>query len=97
MYDCAGKSKEELLKDEDIKSYSRSLSHVDENYGEKKEIIQQKSELGKMRKWSCPCVIHCHSISMQKNSEQYYQRVLHLYVPWWNESELVNSKQSYGE
>ena len=63
----------------------------------KKEIIQQKSELGKMRKWSCPCVIHCHSISMQKNSEQYYQRVLHLYVPWWNESELVNSKQSYGE
>ena len=36
MYDCAGKSKEELLRDEDIKSYSRSLSHVDENYGEKK-------------------------------------------------------------
>lgn len=50
MYDYAGKSKEELLRDEDIKSYSRSLSHVDENYGEKKEIIQQKSELGKMRK-----------------------------------------------
>ena len=82
MYDYAGKSKEERVRDEDIKSYTRSLSHVDENYGEKKEIIQQKSELGKMRKRSRPCVIHYHSISMQKNSEQYYQRVLHLCVPW---------------
>ena len=82
MYDYTGKSKEERVRDEDIKSYARSWSHVDENYGEKKEIIQQKSESGKMRKRSHPCVIHYHSITMQKSSEQYYQRVLHLCVPW---------------
>ena len=42
MYDYAGKSKEERVRDEDIKSYARSWSHVDENYGEKRKLFNRK-------------------------------------------------------
>ena len=68
MYDYAGKSEEEQERTEDIKSYTRSVSHVDENHGKKKKIIQLKIGLGKMRKRSRACVICYHKIFILKNS-----------------------------
>ena len=62
-----------------------------------KKIIQLKNGLSKMRKRSQPCVIWYHNVSMLKNSEQYCQKVLQLYMPWQNESELASNKQSYEE
>ena len=48
-----------------------------------------------MRKLSQPCVIRFHKLSKLKSPEEHYLRLLQLYMPWRNENELKQNKQSY--
>ena len=48
-----------------------------------------------MRKRSQPCVMRFHKISKIKSPEEHYLRILQLYMPWRNESELKEVDQSY--
>ena len=56
--------------------------------------IQLKNGLGKMQKIHS-CVTLYFNVSMLNNSEQYYQRILHPYMPWRNMNELVSNNHSY--
>ena len=42
-----------------------------------------------------PCVMHYHKVSKLKSCEEYYLKVLQLYMPWRNESRLKEDTQSY--
>ena len=48
-----------------------------------------------MQKHSWPCVIRFYKISKLKSPEEYYLRLLQLYMPWRNENELTQDNQSY--
>ena len=48
-----------------------------------------------MRKRSRPCVIRFHKMSKLKRPDEYYLRLLQLYMPWRNENELKQGSQSY--
>ena len=49
-----------------------------------------------MRKRSQPpCVMRFHKISKIKSPEEHYLRILQLYMPWRNESELKEVDQSF--
>ena len=58
-------------------------------------IIVLKNELGEMRKRSRPCVIRFHKVPKLKSPEEYYLRLLQLYMPWRNENELKQDNHSY--
>ena len=84
---------------EDIESYTEAVSGInDENHDEtqcKTNIIVLKDEMGKMRKRIRPCVMRFHKVSKMKSPEEFYLRVLQLYMPWRSESELKTDMQSY--
>ena len=48
-----------------------------------------------MQKHNKPCVIHFHKVSKLKNPEENYLRLLQLYMPWRNESDLKQDNKSY--
>ena len=52
--------------------------------------IKLKNDCGDMRKRSRPCVIRWHSVSKEKSPEEYFLRLLQLYMPWRNEDELLH-------
>ena len=58
-------------------------------------IIVLKNELGEIRKRSRPCVIRFHKVPKLKSPEEYYLRLLQLYMPWRNENELKQDNHSY--
>ena len=58
-------------------------------------IIVLKNDLGEMRKRSRPCVIRFHKVSKLKCAEEYYLRVLQLYMPWRKEDDLKHVNDSY--
>ena len=79
---------------EDIKSYTEPVSGIDE-LEPSTNIIVLKKDLGEMKKRSRPCVMRFHKVSKMKSSEEFYLRVLQLYMPWRNESELKEDNQTY--
>ena len=80
--------------DETIESYSQSISdYVDTPESSIK--IDLKDGLGKMRKRSRPCVIRWHKTSKLKDPEEYYLKLLQLYLPWRDESELRHANGTY--
>ena len=79
---------------EDIKSYTAPVSGIDE-LQPSTNIIVLKKDLGEMKKRSRPCVIRFHKVSKLKSSEEFYLRLLQLYMPWRNESELKEDNQNY--
>ena len=69
------------IESETIESYTVPVSgivHIPSN----PNIIVLKNDLGKMRKRSRPCVIRFHKVSKLKSPEEYYLRILQLYMPW---------------
>ena len=48
-----------------------------------------------MQKLSQPCVIRFHKLFKLKSPEEHYLRLLQLHMPWRNENELKQNKQSY--
>ena len=50
-----------------------------------------------MRKRKYPCVIRFHKVSKLKNPEEYYLRILQLYLPWRNEDALTGKFNTYQE
>ena len=48
-----------------------------------------------MQKHNIPCVIRFHKVSKLKNPEKHYLRLLQLYMPQRNESELKEDNKSY--
>lgn len=48
-----------------------------------------------MRKRRKPCVVRYHYVSKDKDPEQYYHRLLLLYVAWRDEDELKHEDGSY--
>ena len=79
---------------DDIKSYTVPVSSTDD-VEPNPNIIVLKNKLGAMRKRSRPCVIRFHKVSKLKCPEGYYLRLLQLYMPWRNESELKQDNQNY--
>ena len=88
------KTEDLSIEPDEVKSYTVPLSSID---GVKlnPNIIVLKNELGEMRKHSRPCVIHFHKVSKLKSPEEHYSRLLQLYMPRRNESELKQDNQSY--
>ena len=79
---------------DDIKSYTIPVSGIDDP-DPSSDIIVLKNEMGKMRKRSRPCVIRFHKVTKLSNPEGYYLRLLQLYMPWRNESELKEETRTY--
>ena len=82
------------IESETIGSYTVPVSgivHIPSN----PNITVLKSDLGKMRKRSRPCVIPLHKVSKLKSPEEYYLRILQLYMPWKNEGELKHEDGTY--
>ena len=48
-----------------------------------------------MKKRSRPCVIRWHKVSKIKDPEEYYLKLLQLYLPWRDESELKHVNGTY--
>ena len=48
-----------------------------------------------MRTSNRPCVICFQKVSKLKNVEEHHLRLLQLYMPWSNESELKQDSKSY--
>ena len=84
------------VESEDIKNYTMPVSAIDE-VERSSNIIVLKKELGEMRKRSRPCVMRYHKVSKMKDSEQYYLKLLQLYMPWRNEDEIKGYCHSYEE
>ena len=82
------------VEDEDIKSYTVPVSGIDE-FKPSTNVIVLKEGLGKMRKRSRSCVMRSHKVSKLKSSEEFYLRLLQLYMPWRNEEGLKRDTQSY--
>ena len=82
------------LEPDDIKSYTIPVSGIDDVQPNPKVIVL-KNELGEMRKRSRPCVMRFHKVSKLKSPEEHYLRLLQLYMPWRNETELKKDNQSY--
>ena len=57
--------------------------------------INLKDGAGVMRKREKPCVIRWHSVSKLKNYEEYFLRILQLYLPWREEDELIHEDGTY--
>ena len=76
------------VESENIKSYTIPVSGI-VDVPPSPHIIVLKDKLGEMRKRSCPCVMRFHKVSKMKSPEEYYLRILQLYLPWRNESELT--------
>jgi hypothetical protein len=57
--------------------------------------ITLKKDLGKMRKRKSPCIIRYHYISKDNDAEQYYHRLLLMYMSWRDENELKHEDSSY--
>ena len=58
-------------------------------------IIALRNKHGEMRKLNSPCVICFLKFLRLKNPEEHYLRLLQLYKPWKNESELKQDNKSY--
>ena len=88
------KAEDLSIEPDEVKSYTVPVSSID---GVKlnPNIIVLKNELGEMRKHSRPCVIHFHKVSKLKSPEERSSRLLQLYTPRRNESELKQDNQSY--
>ena len=82
------------IEPDDIKSYTIPVSSIDD-VEPNPNVIVLKKELGEMRKRSRPCVMRFHKVSKLKSPEDYYLRLLQLYMPWINENELKQDSQSY--
>ena len=54
-------------------------------------IVVLKNNLGEMRKQNRPCIIRFHKISILKSPEEYYLRILQLYLPWRDENDLKHN------
>ena len=50
-----------------------------------------------MQKRIRPCVIRFYKVSKLKSPEEYYFRLLQLYMPWRNKNESKLHNQSYGD
>ena len=88
------KVKDLTVESEDIESYTVPVSdfvHVPSN----SNIVVLKNNLGEMRKRNRPCVIRFHKISKLKNPEEYYLRILQLYLPWRDENDLKHDDGTY--
>ena len=81
---------------EDIRSYTIPVSGI-VHVPHSPEVIVLKNKMGEMRKRNHPCVMRFHKISKIENSEEHYLRILQLYMPWRNESQLKGDNQSYEE
>ena len=67
------------VEDEDIKSYTVHVSGIDE-FKPSTNVIVLKEGLGKMRKRSRSCVMRSHKVSKLKSPEEFYLRLLQLYM-----------------
>ena len=79
---------------EDIESYTVPVSdfvYVPPN----PNIVVLKNNLGEMRKRKRPCVIRFHNMSILKSPEEYYLRILQLYLPWRDENDLKYDNGTY--
>ena len=83
----AKKSGNVPLESDDIKSYTVPVSNIDD-IESNPNIIALKNKHGEMRKLNRPCVICFLKFLKLKNPEEHYLRLLQLYKPWKNESEL---------
>jgi hypothetical protein len=80
--------------DENIKSYSEPISDFVDT-PESTEKIELKEGFGKMKKRSRPCVIRWHTVSKLKDPEEHYLKLMQLYLPWTDESELQHVDGTY--
>ena len=80
--------------DENIKNYSEPISDFVDTAESTVKIVL-KDGLGKMKKRSRPCVIRWHKVSKLKDPEEYYLKLLQLYLPWRDESELKHVNGTY--
>ena len=80
----------------DIKSYTMPVSAIDEVL-DSSNVIVLKKELGKMRKRTQPCNMRYHKVSNLKDSEQYYMKLLQLYMPWRDEDDIKGNCHSFKE
>ena len=85
------------VESDDIKSYSVPVGSIDDDEPEGKstKIITLQNGLGKMKKRSRPIVIRFHNVRKLENSENYYRRLLQMYLPWRNEDNLKRDDQTY--
>ena len=90
----AKKSGNVPLESDDIKSYTVPVSNIDD-IESNPNIIALKNKHGEMRKLNRPCVICFLKFLKLKNPEEHYLRLLQLYKPWNNESELKQDNKSY--
>ena len=90
------KADEVQVESEDIKNYTMPVSAIDD-VEPSTNIIVLKDELGEMRKRSRPCVMRYHKVTKLKDSEQYYLKLLQLYMPWRNEDEIKGDCYTYEE
>ena len=56
-------------------------------------IISLKNGVAEMKRRSRACVLPFHNKSKIKIREEYYVRVLHLFMPWRNDSKLKSGAQ----
>ena len=59
------------------------------------DVIKLKNDLGDMKKRIRPCVPRSHRVSKEKSPEGYYMRLLQLYWPWRDESQLKHEDGTY--
>ena len=84
------------IEPDEIKSCTIPVSNIND-VKLNPHMIVLKNELGEMRKRIQPWVIRFHKVSKRKSPEEYYLRLLQLYIPWRNENELKQDSQSYGD
>ena len=53
------------------------------------DVITLKNNLGQMHKRKCESILHVKSYRQNTEPEKYYHSHLILYLPWWNEDELL--------
>ena len=79
------KTVEVTVEFEDLKNYILPVTGFCETLLCKK-MINLKNGLGEMRKRCRPCVVRFYKVSKLKSTEEYYLRLLQLYMPWRQES-----------
>ena len=89
------------LDPDDVEAYTNPITEIQEEEEveeeDSKTKIKLKNGLGKMRKRTSPIVIRFHTVSKLKSPEEFYLRLLQLYMPWRDETQLKMIDQSYEE
>ena len=84
------------IEPDEIKSCTIPVSNIND-VKFNPHMIVLKNELGEMPKRIRPWLIRFHKVSKLNSPEEYYLRLLQLYIPWRNENELKQDSQSYGD